>query len=344
VLGSGSSSRDARRRCIVGRVATPHIVVLDGYTLNPGDLSWQPLAALGELRVHERTRPEEIHERARDADVVLTNKTPLGRASVAALPRLRYVGVLATGTNILDLDALAERGVVVCNARNYGASSVAEHTLALMLEGTKHLSRHAAAVRSGAWARQPDFSLSVAPLGLLAGKRLGIVGLGGIGRRVAELGRAFEMQVCAAQRSPERPPPEGVEWRDLDAVFATSDVVSLHCPLTAETRHLVNARRLALMKATAFLVNTARGGLIDEAALAQALREERIAGAYLDVLDAEPPPADHPLVALPRCFVTPHVAWASREARERLLAITVDNDARFLEGRPLNVVVPASRA
>jgi len=319
-------------------MSAPQIVVLDGFSLNPGDLSWAALAALGSLCVYERTAPADLLERAHAAPILLTNKTPLDRAALQRLPALRYVGVLATGTNIVDLQTAREQGVVVSNVPHYGADSVAEHTLGLMLEGQKRLAPHAAAVRSGGWSGQPDFSFSVAPIGLLAQKQLGLVGFGAIGQRVAELARAFKMQVSVARHGARAPSSADVTLRELDELFETSDIVSLHCPLTDETRHLVDARRLGLMRPSALLVNTARGGLVDEGALAAALRAGTIAGAYLDVLGREPPPHDHPLVALPNCFVTPHIAWASIEARRRLLEIAVANVEAFLGGRPSHVV------
>lgn len=315
----------------------PRIVVLDGYSLNPGDLSWEPLAALGELTVHDRSPPDAVLARAAGAPVILTNKTVVGAAAIRALPDLRYIGVLATGTNVVDRAAARERGVVVTNVPDYGADSVAEHAVSLMLEGVKHLSAHLGAVREGGWARQPDFSFTVAPIRLLASKTLGIIGFGAIGKRVAQLALAFRMNVLLARHGTETLPP-GVVHAELDDVFARADVLTLHCPLTPSTERLVNAERLARMKPSALLINTARGGLVDEAALAQALRERRIAGAYLDVLGAEPPAAGHPLVSLPNAGVTPHIAWASVEARSRLLEIATDNVRAFLGGVPRNVV------
>jgi len=315
----------------------PRIVVLDGYSLNPGDLSWEPLAALGELSVHDRTPLDAILARAAGAPVILTNKTVVGEAAIRGLPELRYIGVLATGTNVVDRAAARERGVLVTNVPDYGADSVAEHTVSLMLEGVKHLSAHLTAVRAGGWSGQPDFSFTVAPIRLLAGKTLGIVGLGAIGKRVAQLALAFKMDVVVARHGSATMPP-GVSHAELNEVFARADVLTLHCPLTPATERLVNTARLSLMKPAALLINTARGGLVDEAALAQALREKRIGGAYLDVLGAEPPPAEHPLVSVPNAAVTPHIAWASVEARSRLLEIAIDNVRSFLAGVPRNVV------
>ncbi len=338
-------------------MALPRIVVLDGYTLNPGDLSWAPLAELGALEVFERSTRAELLTRVARAELLITNKAMLDRQAIQACPGLRYIGVTATGTNVVDRSAAAARGAVVTNVPSYGADSVAEHTLALMLEGSKRLGEHLRAVREGAWARQPDFSFTLGSVSLLAGKTLGIVGLGAIGRRVAELALAFKMTVLAARRGPEararaslaatfgaqphEPPatdPAGVERTGLDSLLERSDIVSLHCPLTEQNARFMNAERLARLKPTAILVNTSRGGLIDEGALAAALRQGRLAGAYLDVLDSEPPPADHELVGMPGCRITPHMAWASREARQRLLTASIANVRAFLSGHPDNVV------
>jgi len=319
-------------------MSLPRIVVLDGFTLNPGDLSWAPLGAVGRLTVFERSTPRQLPSRAAGAELLITNKAVIDRAAIEALPELRYIGVTATGTNIVDREAARARGVVVSNVPSYGADSVAEHTLGLMLEGVKHLSRHLGAVRAGRWSQQPDFSFTVAPVSLLAGKTLGLVGLGAIGGRVAELARAFRMTVIAARREGSDAAAPGVERVPLDELLARADVVSLHCPLTPENERFVDARRLAQMKPTAILVNTSRGGLIDEAALAEALGRGQLAGAYLDVLGVEPPPEGHPLLGQPNCWVTPHMAWASIEARRRLLEVSIANVCSFLAGHPVNVV------
>jgi glycerate dehydrogenase len=329
-------------------MTAPRIVVLDGFTLNPGDLSWAPLAALGRLTVFERSTPRELLSRAAGAALLITNKAVIDRGAIEGLPELRYIGVTATGTNVVDREAARARGVVVSNVPSYGADSVAEHTLSLMLEGTKHLSRHLDAVRAGGWARQPDFSFTVAPVSLLAGKTLGLVGLGAIGARVAELALAFRMNVLAARRDPSGSVVSGaggdatatprVARVPLDELLERSDIVSLHCPLTRDNERFIDARRLGQMKPTALLINTSRGGLIDEAALADALGRGEIAGAYLDVLGVEPPPEGHPLLALPNCWVTPHMAWASVEARRRLLEVSIANVCAFLAGHPVNTV------
>ncbi len=316
----------------------PRIVVLDGHTLNPGDLSWQPLAALGELEVFERTAPELVAARAAGARVVVTNKTYVGARELALLPELAGIAVLATGFDVVDAAAARLRGIPVCNVPAYSTASVAQHVFALLLELTTHVGAHAAGVRRGDWSNAADFSYWSEPLLELDGLTFGVVGFGAIGRRVASMARALGMRVIAttSRRLPE--PPEGVAYRELAALFAESDVVSLHCPLTAETRGLVSPERLALLRPTAFLLNTARGALIDEAALARALERGALAGAGLDVLTVEPPPPDHPLLVAPRCIITPHQAWTTRSARMRLLGVTAANVAGILAGKPQNVV------
>jgi glycerate dehydrogenase len=316
----------------------PRLVVLDAQVVNPGDLSWAPLQSLGELSIHDRTADADVVARSREADVVITNKTRLPAEVLAQLPLLRGVSVLATGFDVVDAAAARARGVPVCNVPAYSTASVAQHTLALLLELTQHVGLHASAVRNGAWSKQPDFSFFIEPLEELDGRTFGIVGLGAIGRRVAGLAQALGMQVIAtpSRRQPE--PPAGVRTRPLADLFAESDVLSLHCPLVAETERLVRRERLQSMKPTALLLNTARGALIDEGDLAAALHAGRLGGAALDVLSREPPNADHPLLSAPRCLVTPHQAWTTRAARERLLRATVDNVAGILSGRPVNLV------
>jgi glycerate dehydrogenase len=309
------------------------IVVLDGFTTNPGDVSWAALEALGSLTVHDRTSPGDVVARAADADVLLTNKTRLGRAEITALPRLRCISVLATGHDVVDSAAARERGIPVCNVPEYGTANVVQATFALVLELTNRTGHYDATVRAGRWSACPDFCYQAGNLVELAGLTLGIVGYGRIGQGVAAVGRAFGMRILAHRRS-----HAGPEHVDLDRLFAESDVVSLHCPLTPDTRALVNAARLALMKPTAFLVNTARGALVDEAALAAALDAGRIAGAGLDVLSVEPPPATNPLLAARNCVITPHVAWATRAARTRLIERTAENLRAFAAGTPRNVV------
>ncbi len=314
------------------------IVVLDGYTANPGDLDWAALEALAPLTVYDRTPPPEVVGRCRGADIVLTNKTVLGAAEIGALPDLRYIGVLATGYNVVDVDAARQAGVVVTNVPAYSTRSVAQAVFALLLELTNDVGALSAGVRAGRWSASPDFAYWHRPLVELAGKTLGVVGMGQIGRAVAGVGRALGMEVVAAVHTGL---PDGFGWVevvDVDGLFRCSDVVTLHCPLTPETRNLADARRIASMKPSAYLINTSRGPVVDETALALALREGRIAGAGLDVLSAEPPPADNPLLDAPNCVITPHVAWATREARTRLTAVAAQNVRAFLAGRPVNVV------
>jgi len=319
------------------------IVVLDGHTVNPGDNPWTSLAELGELVVHERTVVADVVARATGADIVLVNKAQLGREALARLPELRGVSVLATGVNSVDLDAASERGIAVCNVPAYSIASVVQHTLALLLELCNRVGLHDTSVHAGDWQRSLDYSYWKSPLLELAGKTLGIVGYGAIGRGVAAAARALGMNVSAAQSSSNHSPSavaEAAPRLPLDELFRCADVISLHCPLTRETRHLVSAARLSSMKPGSLLINTARGGLIDEAALAAALAAGRVAGAAVDVLSTEPPNADNPLLHAPNCIITPHVAWTSLPARQRLLATTVDNVRALLANRPIHVVNP----
>ena len=310
------------------------IVILDGLTTNPGDVSWEPLERLGSLTVFDRTAPGDVVARAADADAVLTNKAIVGREQIAALPRLTYVGVLATGFNIVDVAAARERGIPVCNVPEYSTPNVVQATWALILELANRVGHHDRTVHEGHWAACHDFCYWHGDLVELAGRTLGIVGHGRIGRGVAAVGRAFGMRVIHHRRQGGGDPA----CVDLDTLFRESDVVSLHCPLTPETKGLVDARRLAMMKPTAFLVNTARGPLVDEAALAAALNAGQIAGAAVDVLSVEPPPASNPLLTAKNCVITPHVAWATRDARRRLIDVTAANLAAFAAGQPQNVV------
>lgn len=315
-----------------------NIVVLDGHTLNPGDLNWDGLRALGACAIHDRTPPAEVLARAAHAEIVLTNKTVLTREHLVALPKLRCLGVLATGTNVVDLAAARERGVTVTNVPAYATPSVAQLTFALLLELTLHVGHHAGSVRAGGWTRSRDFCYWERPLVELAGLTLGVVGFGGIARAVAAIADGFGMPVLVHTRRPPTPVPAGLGFVDLETLFRQSDVVSLHCPLTPETKHLVNAERLAWLKPTAFLLNTGRGPLVDEPALADALNQGRLAGAGLDVLSVEPPPADNPLLAAKNCLITPHLGWATGAARARLMRVAVENVRAFLAGTPQNVV------
>jgi len=314
------------------------IVILDGFTLNPGDLSWDGLKSLGDCEIYDRTSPDEVVKRAADAELVLTNKTVLTREQINRLPKLKYIGVLATGYNIVDVAAARERGVPVTNVPTYGTRSVAQMTFALLLELTQHVGYHAQTVDEGRWARSPDFCYWDYPLMELDGLTMGIVGFGRIGRTVADLAVAFGMKVLVHSRTISQEKSQNIDFVDLSRLFRTADVVSLHCPLTTETKHLVNAERLSSMKPTAFLLNTSRGPLIDEPALAKALNSDQIAGAAVDVLEAEPPRADNPLFTAKNCLITPHIAWATRSARARLMATAVANAKAFLDGKLQNVV------
>ncbi len=314
------------------------IIVLDGYTLNPGDLSWDELKSLGDCTLHDRTAAGEVVARAAGAEIILTNKVPLSREVIAQLPRLKYVGVLATGFNIVDTVAARERGIPVTNVPAYGTRSVAQMTWALLLELTQHAGHHAQTVREGRWSRSVDFCYWDFPLVELDGLTMGIVGFGRIGQAVSELAAAFGMKVLAFSRTVPAQVPPHMKFVDLETLFRQSDVISLHCPLTAETKQLVNAERLSWMKPTAFLLNTSRGPLIDEQALAAALNAGGIAGAAVDVLSVEPPPANHPLGQAKNCLVTPHLAWATQAARARLMQVAIANVRAFLAGHSQNVV------
>jgi glycerate dehydrogenase len=314
------------------------LVILDGYTLNPGDLSWAPLLALADCTIYDRTSEPQIVARAANAELVLTNKTPLRSATLEQLPLLKYVGVLASGYDVVDVEAAALRNIPVTNVPEYGSRSVAQMVFALLLELSNQVSIHAEAVRAGEWTRSSDWSFRKAALIELAGKTLGIVGYGRIGRQVAEIARALGMRIMAtAARTPAALPDE-IEWASLDQILSQSDVISLHCPLTAATRGMIDAPRIALMKPSAFLINTARGALVVEQDLAQALNSGRMAGAALDVLSTEPPAASNPLLTAKNCIITPHIAWATREARARLLEAAAENLRNWLAGRAQNVV------
>ena len=314
------------------------IVVLDGYATNPGDLSWDGLAECGELVVYDRTPAELTLERAAGATVLISNKAILGAKEMAALPELRYIGLQATGANVIDLEAARRHGVVVSNVPAYSMSSVAQLAFALLLELARGVGRHAERVRQGAWTNCPDFTFQETPQVELTNKVFGVVGFGDIGRQAARIAAAFGMRVLVHTRTPAPATYPDVSFVELAELLKESDVVSLHCPLTPETELLMNTERLAMMKASAYLINTSRGLLIDEAALAEALRIGNLAGAGLDVLSQEPPPADNPLLKAPNCYVTPHLAWATLAARQRLMAVVVDNVRAFLDGRPQNQV------
>ncbi|HTD66023.1 MAG TPA: D-2-hydroxyacid dehydrogenase [Candidatus Limnocylindria bacterium] len=315
-----------------------NIVVLDGYTLNPGDLNWDALKQLGPCTIHDRTPPELVLERASDAEVLLTNKTVLTRETILSLSKLKYIGVLATGYNIVDVAAAKERGIPVTNGPDYGTPSVAQFTIALLLELTQHVGHHAQTMREGRWVRSADFCYWDFPLVELHGLAFGVIGFGKIGRAVAKLADAFGMKVLVRNRSRPAELPAHFELLSLDDLLSRSDVVSLHCPLTRENKQFINAERLARMKPSAFLLNTSRGPLLDEPAVAEALNTNRIAGAGLDVLSVEPPKAENLLLTAKNCIITPHIAWATRAARSRLMNIAVENIRAFVSGSARNVV------
>jgi glycerate dehydrogenase len=314
------------------------IVLLDAHTANPGDLSWQPLEAIAACEVHARTPLDQTVARCAGAKIVITNKAPLTREIIAALPDLKYIGVTATGFNIVDVVAAKEHGIVVTNVPGYSTPAVAQHVIALMLEMTNHVGHASKSVEAGGWVKCPDFAYWDHPIIELSGRTLGIIGYGEIGSAVARIAVAFGMKVLASKRTWKEAPPAGVEAAEIDDIFRLSDVISLHCPLTDATKHLVGERSLNLMKREAMIINTGRGPLVDEPALAKALNEGRIAGAGLDVLSVEPAKAENPLLTAKNCLITPHVAWASRESRARLIDITAANLQAFLAGKPVNVV------
>ena len=315
-----------------------NIVILDGYTANPGDLSWDSLKELGEVTVYERTRREEIAGRAADADIVLTNKVVMDREMMALLPRLKYIGVLATGYNVVDIEAARERDIIVTNVPAYSTESVAQTVFAHLLTVTNRAEHYAQQNSQGRWAENRDFCYWDTELTELAGKTMGIVGLGHIGRRVAEIALAFGMQVKAMTSKKAEELPAGIQKADLQSLLASADVVSLHCPLTEGTRHLIHRETLRLMKPSAILINTGRGPLVDDEALAEALNEGRLRAYCADVVTEEPPKADHPLLHAPNAFITPHIAWATVEARKRLLQTAIGNVEAFVNGHPVNVV------
>lgn len=314
------------------------IVLLDAYTANPGDVTWAPLEAIAPCEIHPRTPLAETVSRCADAEIIITNKSVLNREIIESLPKLKYIGVTATGYNIVDVAAAKERGITVTNVPGYSSPAVAQLVFSLILELTNNVGHHAQTVRDGRWVACPDFCYWDHPIIELSGRTLGIIGYGDIGSSVAKIAVAFGMKVLASKRDWKTPPPEGVTPASIDEVFQNSDVISLHCPLTDATKHLVGARTLSLMKSTAYIINTGRGPLVDEAALAQALNAGRIAGAGLDVLSVEPPKADNPLLTAKNCLITPHIGWASREARVRLIDIVASNLQAFLDGKPVNVV------
>ena len=314
------------------------ITVLDGYGMNPGDLSWKGLEELGDVTVYPRTSPNKVVERSRDAEILLTNKVVIGRETIAALPKLRYVGVLATGYNVVDVDAAREHGVTVTNVPAYSTDSVVQMTLSHILNITGRVAHYARLNREGRWSASPDFCYWDTPLTELSGKTIGIVGLGNIGMKVASMARCLGMDVFALTGKDSATLPDGIQKTTLDGLLGVSDVLTLHCPLTEKTRNMINAETIGRMKHGAILINTGRGPLVDEQAVADALVSGQLGGYGADVMCSEPPSADNPLFSAPNAFITPHIAWATLEARQRLMDTAVANVRMFIAGNPQNVV------
>ena len=315
-----------------------NIVILDGYTANPGDLTWKPLEVIGTLTVYDRTRSEDTILRAKDAEIVLTNKVCLRRQEIEQLPKLKYIGVLATGYNVVDVEAARERGIIVTNVPAYSTESVAQMAFAHLLTVTNRTEHYAIQNRNGKWTSCPDFAYWDTPLTELANKTFGIAGLGNIGKRVAAIAQAFGMKVLAYTSKRVEDLPSGIIKRTMAEMLAESDVVSLHCPLTPDTRHLINRETIGRMKPSAILINTGRGPLVNEQDVAEALKAGRLRAYCADVLSEEPPRADNPLLQCENAFITPHIAWATEEARTRLIAVAIDNVKAFVKGMPKNVV------
>ena len=314
------------------------IVILDGYTLNPGDISWEELKKMGDCQIFDRTPPALVVQRASDADILLTNKTPVSRRAIFQLENLKYIGVLATGYNIVDVEAASEKNIPVSNVPTYGTHSVAQMTIALILELTQHAGLHTDMVRKGHWSIAKDWCFWKQPLIELEGLTLGIVGYGRIGQMTGHLAAAFGMNVIATDPLLPSARHKNVQIVNLDTLLSVSDFICLHCPLTPETEQMINSDKISLMKKTAYLVNTSRGQLVNERDLAKALNEGQIAGAGLDVLRVEPPPPDNPLLNAKNCLITPHIAWATKSARIRLMKVVVENIKAFLNNKPQNVV------
>lgn len=314
------------------------IVVLDGFTLNPGDLNWDQFSEIGDLQVYDRTSPEEVRERTSDANIVLTNKTVLTAEDIAAMNKVEYIGVLATGVNVVDLEYTQKNGITVTNVPGYSGSSSAQAVFALILELTNRVGHHSQTVTDGKWSESKDFCYWDYPLVELEGITLGIVGYGGIGKAVARIALAFGMKILIYNRSVPPDLPDGITYSDLDNLIKSSDIISLHCPLTPQTKGMINKESLAQMKKTSYLINTSRGPLVAENDLADALNKGIIAGAAMDVLDVEPPDNSCPLLTADNCYITPHIAWATLASRKRLMSIAVENIKNYLAGTPQNVV------
>lgn len=315
-----------------------NIVELDSYAANPGDLSWDGLKEWGTLTIYPRTAPEDVVARAKDADAILINKINITEDILAQLPKLRYIGVLATGYNVVDIEAAHRHGVTVTNIPAYSTESVVQMTFAHILNITNQVAHYADEARAGRWSENPDFCYWDTPLPELSGKTLGVVGLGHIGQRVAAIAHLFGMDVFAVTSKDATSLPEGIHKTTLDGLLGASDIVSLHCPLTPTNHHLLNAEKIGRMRPGAILINTARGALVDEQAVADALASGRLAGYGADVMENEPPREGSPLFDQPHAYLTPHIAWATMEARQRLMQICVDNVRAFVEGHPQNVI------
>lgn len=314
------------------------IVILDGYTLNPGDLDWGPITTLGDVTIYDRSQADEVVPRAKGATIVLTNKVEVTREMMEALPDLKYIAVMATGFNIIDLKAAADHNILVSNVKGYSTNAVAQHTFALLLALVNRVEMHSNLVHEGKWAQSKDFTFRETPLIELADKTIGLIGLGDIGQKVAEIASAMGMRVLAYRKNPNKTSSSYIQMVSLEEIFTQSDVISLHCPLTPETEHIINKKSLVKMKKSAYLINTGRGALINEADLARALENEEIAGAGLDVLSTEPPLLDNPMIESKNCIITPHIAWSLKEARQRLLLLVADNISSYQKGEPINIV------
>ena len=315
------------------------IVILDGYTLNPGDLSWDEFRKIGEVEIYDRTPVDKILERSEGAEIIFTNKTPLSEETLDELPLLKFIGVLATGYNVIDIVAAKQKGITVSNVPGYGTASVVQMTFALLLELCQHVQRHSDAVMKGKWQRSADWCFWDYPLVELSGKTMGIIGFGKIGQQVADVAAAFGMNIIGtARQQSDQSQRKNFKWKDVPQLLEESDVVSIHCPLFPETTGLINRDTLQLMKKSAFLLNTSRGPIIVEDDLAHALNNDLIAGAGIDVLTVEPPTRNNPLFKAKNCIITPHIAWATKEARSRLMESAVENVTAFIAGKPMNVV------
>lgn len=315
------------------------IVVLDGYALNPGDLSWDALRQLGEVTIYDRTAREQVAERSKDAEVILLNKTPLGADVIKQLPSLKFIGVLATGFNVIDIEAAKHQSIIVANVPGYGTDSVVQMTFALLLELCQHVQRHSDSVMEGGWVASADWCYWNFPLIELVGKTIGVIGFGRIGQKVGDVATAFGMNVIGSSRhQSDQSHRKNFKWASIPELLVQSDIISIHCPLFPETQGLINKDSLKTMKKSAFLLNTSRGPIIVDKDLADALNNDVIAGAGIDVLSAEPPPSDNPLFGAKNCIITPHIAWATKEARTRLMDMVIDNLKAFMDGKPVNVV------